>query len=134
MLILKYTLAMISITFALSAVSAEVEKVPFTEERFKALQAQSDTLILLDVHAEWCPTCAKQGEALAEYQTENPEVPLTILNIDFDDQKKWVKHFKAPRQSTLILYKGEERLWFSVAETRKGVIFDALNEAVGQVQ
>ncbi|ROQ21426.1 thioredoxin [Marinimicrobium koreense] len=134
MSILKYMLAMISFTFALNAVSAEVEKVPFTEERFKALQTQSDTLILLDVHAEWCPTCAKQGEALAEYQTENPEVPLTILNIDFDDQKEWVKHFKAPRQSTLILYKGEDRLWFSVAETRKEVIFDALNEAAGQVQ
>lgn len=134
MSILKYMLAMISFTFALNAVSAEVEKVPFTEERFKALQAQSDTLILLDVHAEWCPTCAKQGEALAAYQAEHPDVPLTILIIDFDDQKEWVKHFKAPRQSTLILYKGEERLWFSVAETRKGVIFDALNEAAGQVQ
>lgn len=134
MSILKYVLAMISLTFALSAASAEVEKIPFTEERFIALQAKDNTLILLDVHAEWCPTCAKQGEALAEYQAEHPEVPLTILNIDFDDQKKWVKHFKAPRQSTLILYKGDERLWFSVAETRKSVIFEALNEAAGQVQ
>lgn len=131
---LKTVLAMIGLAFAVNAVSADVEKTSFTEERFKALQEQENTLILLDVHAEWCPTCAKQGEALAEYQAQNPEVPLTILNIDFDDQKKWVKHFKAPRQSTLILYRGEERLWFSVAETRKDVIFEALDEAAGQVQ
>ncbi|WP_341937424.1 thioredoxin family protein [Marinimicrobium sp. C2-29] len=131
---LKTVLAMIGLAFAVNAVSADVEKTSFTEERFKSLQEQENTLILLDVHAEWCPTCAKQGEALAEYQAQNPEVPLTILNIDFDDQKKWVKHFKAPRQSTLILYRGEERLWFSVAETRKDVIFEALDEAAGQVQ
>lgn len=104
------------------------DKEPFTEERFQALQA-ADELILIDVHATWCPTCAKQGEVLKAYQSEHPDVDLTILNVDFDDQKKWVKHFKAPRQSTLILYRGEERLWFSVAETDRDRIFSVLSDA-----
>lgn len=105
------------------------EKQPFTEERFTALQEQ-DALILLDVFADWCPTCAGQQKILAAFQEENPEAPLHILTIDFDDQKDQVRRFRAPRQSTLILYRGDERLWFSVAETRREVIFDALNQAL----
>lgn len=105
------------------------DKVPFTDEHFAALQKQ-DAVILLDVFADWCPTCAGQQEILAEFQQLYPHAPLHILTIDFDDQKKYVRRFRAPRQSTLILFKGEERLWFSVAETRKDVIFDALQQAL----
>jgi len=36
---------------------------------------------------------------------------------------------RAPRQSTLLLYKGETQFWYSVAETREDVIFEAINRA-----
>jgi thioredoxin 1 len=103
-------------------------KAPFTPERFAALQAQN-ALVLLDVFATWCPTCAEQQKVLAEYREQHPDVPLHTLTIDFDDQKEFVRHFGAPRQSTLILYRGSERIWFSVAETRAEVIFAELNRA-----
>lgn len=108
------------------------EKEAFTQERFEALQADG-ALILLDVFADWCPTCAKQQEVLSAYQEKHPDVPLHILQIDFDDQKKWVKKFKAPRQSTLIVYQGEEQIWFNVAATSPDVIFAALNEAAANL-
>ncbi len=73
--------------------------------------------------------CARQQEILARYRDANPDVPLHTLVIDFDDQKEYVRQFDAPRQSTLILYQGEERLWFSVAELRDEVIFAALDAA-----
>ena len=104
------------------------EKEAFTPERFEALQAEG-ALILLDVFADWCPTCAKQQEILGAYQEEHPDVPLHILEINFDEQKEWVTKFRAPRQSTLILYRGEEQVWFNVAATSRDVIFSALNEA-----
>lgn len=125
----KLALLFVCVAVTLPAFSAELEKVPFTEDRFRSLQEQGE-LVLIDVHADWCPTCAKQGEILAEYFEENPEAPITLLNVDFDSQKQWVTHFKAPRQSTLILFRGEERLWFSVAETRKEKIFAALDDAL----
>lgn len=103
------------------------EKEAFTQERFESLQEEG-ALILLDVFADWCPTCAKQQEVLNAYQEEHPHVPLHVLQINFDDQKEWVKKFRAPRQSTLILYRGEEQIWFNVAETSREVIFAALNE------
>ena len=58
-------------------------------------------------------------------------VTLHRLVVDFDRQKEWVKHFKAPRQSTLLVYKGTDQQWFAVAENRyeldKQVIESALS-------
>lgn len=127
------TMAGLALVLAASGAVAqeaqEPEKEPFTDERFTALQEEG-AVILLDVFAHWCPTCAGQQEILAEYQRQNPDAPLHILTIDFDDQKQEVRRFKAPRQSTLILYRGTEQLWFSIAETRQEKIFAALNEAL----
>lgn len=117
------------LALALSAgdVAAQ-EKEPFTPERFVELQ-EEDALILLDVFASWCGTCAQQQAVLAAYREEHPEVALHTLTIDFDEQKEFVRQFAAPRQSTLILYRGSERIWFSVAENRRDVIFAELNRA-----
>ena len=103
---------------------------PFTESRFKEL-TRDGGLVLVEISATWCPTCREQKQVLARFQQQHPEVPLTILNVDFDKQKQWVKHFKAPRQSTLALYRGGERVWFSVGEQREKAIFEALLQAAG---
>ncbi len=129
---LRKTIPLALITLALSAPSATAaqapDKEPFTEQRFETLQEQG-AYVLLDVFADWCPTCAAQQEVLAAFQEEHPDAPLHILSIDFDDRKDLVRHFGAPRQSTLILFHGTERVWFSVAETRRDVIFEALAAA-----
>lgn len=101
----------------------------FTKERFDALQAQGAP-VLIDVHAVWCPTCKRQGKILSQFQNTHAQCNLTILKVDFDDQKEWVTHFKAPRQSTLVLYNEGQRVWFSVAETRASVINSALTDNI----
>jgi len=106
-----------------------LEGEAFSMERFEKLQAE-DAVILIDIWASWCPTCAKQRDVLAEYQTEHPEANLHILEIDYDGDRDLVRHVRAPRQSTLILYRGDERYWYSVAETRRDKIFAAINQAV----
>jgi len=117
--------------FLVASSAAAQSKEDFTEARFKALQAE-DALILVDIWADWCPTCAAQQEVLTEFRTQHPDVPLHTLTVNFDTQKEWVKHFAAPRQSTFVLYKGDERIWFAVAETRKEVIFGKLLAAANQ--
>lgn len=108
----------------------DLSKERFSPERLEALQAAGE-LVLIDVFADWCPTCAQQQVILADYLEEHPSVELHILEIDFDDEKEWVRRVRAPRQSTLILYRGEEQFWYSVAETRRDVIFAELNKAAG---
>jgi thiol:disulfide interchange protein len=104
---------------------------PFTHERFEELQAEG-ALILVDVFATWCAVCAVQQRVLVDYRRNHPDVPLHTLVVDFDTQKDAVKFFKAPRQSTLVLYRGKQRLWFAVAEMRPEVITWALNEAAAK--
>ena len=109
-----------------SVTALAVENEPFTQERFEQLQA-AGAKILVDISAPWCPDCKKQQAVLTDYQAQNPDSGLHILVVDFDTQKEWVTHFKAPRQSTLILFSGAEQVWFSVAETRQEEIFTALD-------
>lgn len=100
----------------------------YSQARFEQLQSEN-ALILVDIYATWCPTCAKQGKILEAYLEQNPESELKVLRVDFDDQKEVVKKFRAPRQSTLYLYRGSDQLWFSVAEKRKKVVFEAISKA-----
>lgn len=128
--LVRRTLFCLLLTAAAGGAMAETE--PFSEPRFQALQAEN-ALILVDVHADWCPTCARQQKILDDYEAARPAVSLHRLIVDFDDQKEWVKHFRAPRQSTLLLYRGGEQVWFSVAETRAEAVFQALDGAAGEV-
>ncbi|MFU8814790.1 MAG: thioredoxin family protein, partial [Pseudomonadales bacterium] len=120
---------LVAAVFALSLAAASwaVEKEPFSNERFTELQSQGE-LILVDVFATWCPTCALQQKILANYAEAHPEVNLHVLVVDFDNDREYVRQLRAPRQSTLFLYKGSEQLWFSVAETREEVVFAAINQ------
>lgn len=106
-----------------------LEKEPFTQERFDALQTEGE-VVLIDVFATWCPTCKKQQEALTQFRAKNPDAEFHILVVDFDKDKDWVRHFRAPRQSTLLLYAGDKQHWYSVAETRYEVIAEEINKAI----
>lgn len=114
--------------FSLFFGSAYAKGTHFTEQAWQELQAQGQ-IILVDISADWCPTCKVQEKILNAYFNENPDSKIKLLNVNFDTQKEWVTYFKAPRQSTLLIYKGSERKWFSVAETNKDKIFNILKDA-----
>jgi thioredoxin 1 len=119
---------LLGVVLAVISGAAMAASEPFTEARFQALQKEG-ALILVDIHADWCPTCATQQKLVDAYQAAHPDTALHRLLVDFDKQKEWVKHFKAPRQSTLLLYRGTEQKWFSVAETRAEEIAKAIDSA-----
>jgi len=112
----------------LSTTALALEKEPFSTERFAQLQADG-AVVMIDIHAEWCSTCKLQQQALQVYREKNPDNRFHILSIDFDSQKDLVRKFRAPRQSTLLLYKGESQFWYSVAETRRDVIAAEIDKA-----
>jgi len=111
----------------LASTALALEKEPFSQARLTELQSQN-AVVLIDVYADWCSTCKKQQEALQAYRQKNPDNSFHILTIDFDTQKDLVTSFRAPRQSTLLLYKGEQQFWYSVAESRPDVIAAELNK------
>lgn len=94
----------------------------FTESSFEKLK-NGNVSILIDIHATWCPTCRQQEKVIKAFLKKNPESDLMVLKVDYDKQKKWVKYFKAFRQSTLIMYKGDVEISRSIAETNQKKLF-----------
>ena len=125
---LRTKVATCFIALAMAFPAFALEKEDFTQERFDSLKADGE-LVLVDVFADWCSTCAKQQEILGDYVEAYPDVDLHILEVNYDKDKDVVRQLRAPRQSTLLLYAGEEQYWYSVAETDREVIFDTLNRA-----
>jgi len=117
---MKKLLVICALFLSSTAFGGEVLK--FSEASFEQLKHENAE-ILIDIHATWCPTCRKQGNVIKEYFKQNPESNLTVLKVDYDDQKKWVKYFKAFRQSTLIRYQGGTEVERVIAETNKKKLF-----------
>ena len=118
-----------AVLLLLATAAQALEKQPYSDKLFKQLQSRGE-VILIDVYASWCPTCAKQQTAITAYRQANPDKKFHVLVVDFDKDKKFVRQFRAPRQSTLILYRGNEQFWFSVAESRPQVIAAELDKAI----
>jgi thioredoxin 1 len=124
---MKHLIAILILSSGFVTPALALDKESFTEARFSALQAAGE-VILVDVFADWCPTCARQQKIIEQYRSENPHRQFHVLEVDFDNDKEQVRRFRAPRQSTLLLYHGAHQFWFSVGETRPEVIFAELEK------
>ena len=107
-----------------------VAKRTYSEALFETLSAKEDEVILVDVYAPWCSTCAKQQKAIDAYLAANPDKPVHVLQVDSDNDKHTVKKLRAPRQSTLLIFKGGKQFWYAVAEFRPDVIAAELDKAL----
>jgi thioredoxin 1 len=103
--------------------------VPFTEEAFKAAQA-SGSPILVEIHADWCPTCKAQNPILEKLTADPKFKNLKIFRVDFDAMKPVVKRFGAQMQSTLIVFKGASEQGRSVGDTREASIAALLDKSL----
>ena len=101
-----------SIMFAVAALflsaslAQAAETRPFTQAAFDAAQAQGAP-ILVDVHAWWCPICAKQAPTIKKLQASSELGDMQVFEVDFDSQKDVVRAFGAQMQSTLIVFHGK---------------------------
>lgn len=130
---MKQLIAVLALFLSASSAAHALDAERFSQQRFETLQAAGE-VVLVDVWATWCPTCKRQREILQSYRDANPDKAFHILEVDFDDDKQWVRHFRAPRQSTLLLYVGDKQYWFSVAETRAEAIGAELDKAIAAQQ
>ena len=103
--------------------------VPFTAEAFKAAQA-SGSPILIEIHADWCPTCKAQKPILDKLTAEPRFKELRIFRVDFDSMKPLVKEFGANMQSTLIVFKGTAETGRSIGETAEAQIAALLEKSL----
>lgn len=103
--------------------------LPFSAEAFKAAQA-SGSPILVEIHADWCPTCKAQGPILDKLTADPKFKDLKIFRVDFDAMKPVVKQFGAQMQSTLIVFRGAAEQGRSVGDTREASIAALLEKSL----
>jgi thioredoxin 1 len=103
--------------------------VPFSAEAFKAAQAAGSP-ILVEIHADWCPTCKAQNPILNKLTSEPKFKDLKIFRVDFDAMKPVVKEFGAQMQSTLIVFKGAAEQGRSVGDTKEASIAALLDKSL----
>jgi thioredoxin 1 len=103
--------------------------VPFSAEAFKAAQA-SGSPILVEIHADWCPTCKAQNPILDKLTSNTKFKDLKVFRVDFDAMKPAVKQFGAQMQSTLIVFKGTTEQGRSVGDTKEASIEALLDKSL----
>ncbi len=102
---------------------------PYDQAGFDAAQAAGKP-ILVEVYADWCPTCRAQEPIVSELMRDPKNAGFVVLRVDFDNQKDVVKRFRARYQSTLIVFKGKKEVIRSTGETRKDAIAAQLAKAL----
>lgn len=103
--------------------------IDYSPERFAELQAAGETLVV-DVAADWCPTCKAQQPILQELQAEESLRDVAFVRVDFDQHKAFLRNHEIPRQSTILVFDGETEVARSIAETNRDrlrkFVFDAV--------
>lgn len=101
---------------------------PYSAAAYQAA-AKSGQPVLIEVHADWCPTCRAQAPILDKLATEPPYRDIARFRVDYDAQKDAVKRFNARAQSTLVLLKGGSEIARAVGVTDEARIRALLDQA-----
>ncbi len=115
MLITIFRIILASILLATASAHAG-DFEPYSQARMDALQAQGRP-VLIDVYADWCPTCERQAQILTGLLAQERFADYGRLKLDWDSQRDAARALGAPRQSTLFIFRAGKRLGLSVAET-----------------
>jgi thiol-disulfide isomerase/thioredoxin len=116
-------------TAGVCGAAAANNPVPYSTQAFKAAQA-SGSPILIEIHADWCPTCKAQKPILDKLTADPKFKDLKIFRVDFDAMKPAVRKFGANMQSTLIVFKGATEEGRSVGDTEEASIAALLNKGL----
>lgn len=128
---MNYFAAPIAIVAAAAAVApvhaATVQ--PFSPAAFEAAQKQNKP-ILIDVYADWCPTCRAQSQVMDKLLPREEFKNLLVLRLNFDEQEAHWRKLGVRRQSTLITFRGRKEVGRSVAVTDPNAIRELLLASV----
>jgi len=108
-----------AILFALSAAASLAmagEIKPYTQAEFDKLAADGKAVVV-DVSATWCPTCKEQKPIVDGLMKQRAYKDVSLLTVDFDQEKPTLKKFKVTMQSTLVAFKGGKEVGRSTGDT-----------------
>jgi thioredoxin 1 len=72
--------------------------------------------VLVDIQADWCSTCKTQERVLQELLAQPEFKRITLLSLDFDQQKAALHTLGVENLSTLIVFKDGREVGRSTAD------------------
>jgi len=102
---------------------------PYNAADFNKLAAQGKP-ILLDIRADWCPTCAAQAPVIRDLMAQSKYKDLTTFTINFDTDTALLLAYHVEVQSTLIVLRGKQEAGRSVGDTSRQSIERLLNTVI----
>jgi thioredoxin 1 len=101
----------------------------FDNSAFKKAQDSGQTVVV-DFHATWCPTCAKQKPILAKLIGENEFQNVAAFVADYDSSSELKKQMKITSQSTIVVFKGNREVARSTGVTNEGELRSLLKKGL----
>lgn len=120
-------LATLALLFAVGAAQA-LEIRPYSAEALKSAQ-QAGQPVALHFHADWCPTCRAQQKVFEQFAAAKSPA-LTLLVVNYDDERALRRELKVRTQSTLIVYRGAQETQRLAGDTDTAALRAALQSAL----
>ena len=115
---------------AVGASTTAAEWQPFAQKAFDMAVA-SGKGVVLDFHADWCPTCKAQAPILAEL-LKNEKLAMNgvvALKADFDTETELRKALKVQKQSTIVIFKGGREVARGTGVTDRAALAELIAKA-----
>ena len=88
----------------LRPVSAAAGFVVYKAEEFAKMLKEGDTIVI-HVHADWCPTCARQLTTLDRMASDPAYARVKFVRVNFDSDLDFLRANRVASQSTIIVVK-----------------------------
>ena len=105
------------------------ETRPFDQATFDRLRANGDP-VLIDVYADWCPTCKQQAPIVAALMASPEFKDFTVLKVNYDTQKDVRVKLGVAQQSTFIVFRGTREIARSTGDTGRNSIAATLRKGL----
>jgi thioredoxin 1 len=103
--------------------------VAVTDGTFEAEVIKSETPVLVDFWAEWCPPCKMIAPHLDKI-AEEQEGKLKVAKVNADENQRLMSQFKIRGIPTLILFKDGEAVETLVGFMREQQILDKIGKHI----
>ena len=100
-----------------------------TKENFEAEVEKCDSLVVLDLYADWCGPCKMLAPIIDEIAEERADVSVVKVNVD--DEPELAEEFGVFSIPTLVILKNGELAHQSAGARPKEQILKLLDESVG---
>lgn len=118
--------AIVSVTYSAFAAAGFSA---YKADEFARMIAAGNTIVV-HVHADWCPTCARQVGTLDTMAKEFAYGRVNFVRVNFDTDTDFLKANRVSSQSTVIIFKGGREVSRFVGITRPQELRTRIDAAI----